>query len=174
VPGTKKYQQFSPVIRSIGEPTVDPELLHLFNDPATNKRLDQVVTFANIPSTATNIQLGWYISTTAPLFTTSGGATAAVLLLDESKLNLQSAEPLTADAVNAAIDTTSGLPDGKVGGAGFGFWDGPDFPRPNDHTVSSTALPRRSSMSMKFALSDTLEVVLKQTAQDGLYLRYDC
>ena len=79
---------------------------------------------------------------------------------------------LTAEAVANAVDTTSGLPEGRVGGAGFGFWD--EFPRPNDHIVSSLPVPPRSTVVMSIAIIDDGDVVIRQTGQDGLYLQYDC
>jgi hypothetical protein len=172
-PGTKAFRQFNPTLVTIDASSSDPSLFHLTNDNKANIQIQQVFTFTNIPATASGISLHWYISATVPEFSSDGSATGAVQLLDTSKLDL-SAPVLTAAAVNAAIDTESGFPGGNVGGAGFGFWAGPDFPKPHEHAVSGTALPVRPTLSFKIAIRDGGDVVIRQTGQDGLYLSYDC
>lgn len=95
-----------------------------------------------------------------------------MVLLDSSKLDL-SAPVLSSSQVSAAIDTAS-LPNGSVGGAGFGYWADPEFKKPHNHIIRGNGLPAKNTLSFWIAIKDQGEVVIRQTEQDGLYLQYDC
>jgi hypothetical protein len=169
-PGTTGFKHFNPTQKTIGSDSSDPSLFHIEND--ANGQIEQVFTFTNIPATAKSIGLKWYISETVPEFYSKGTATAGVLILDGTKLDL-SGPVLTADAVNGAVDKSFGQ-EGSVGGAGFGFWADPEFKKPHDHIISGTDLPAKESLSFKIWIKDLGDVLIRQTGQDGLYLQYDC
>lgn len=176
-PGSKIFRQFNPFMMTIDNADADPGTLQLANYTSNNTHILQVMIFNGVPNTAANFHMGWAISSNQTYFHTHGsGSTASIWLLDNSKLDF-SKQPLTADEVNSAIDTTS-LPNvnnGVIGQAGFGFWDDyKSYPPPKDHNIYTGPLPLKTSLAFKLDLVDQSDVVLKQGSKDGIYLQYDC
>ncbi|KAF2671596.1 hypothetical protein BT63DRAFT_422136 [Microthyrium microscopicum] len=169
-PGTKAFKQFSPTMYTIGVDNPDSTNLHVENTTSTNSHTEQVFTFANVPSTATKIGMGWAASKSITEFVTIGSATGEVYLLDPAKLDFTTL-PLTSDAVTAAIDPSNPT----VGGAGFGAWgDTKSYPLPQTHIITAAGIENHELLAFKISLRDQGNVKLAQTGQDGLYLQYDC
>jgi hypothetical protein len=161
---TKAYRQFQPYLRTIGDPSTSPSRFYISEDNAGN-RTEQVFTFSNIPPTAANLTLQWYVSEPPRTFTASGASTAELHLLDASILVV---EHLTKEHVdNAASPTTTGQ-------AAFDFW--PDSPTQSTHVVSSKFIAPAPDISfrVRLLLGHAGDVVIEQNEQNGWLLKYDC
>jgi hypothetical protein len=161
-------KQFLPLLRTINDPTTDPNVLHVENDTAT---VSQVMTFSEIPATASNFVLWWAQSAPPRDFTAVGGGTVAVYALDSVKLPTDAT--LTPEIVDAAIDTTIGpFGTGRIGSGAFGGW--PAVETQQDHLVGTVDSAAKPELSFRLTLQEKGDVRLVQNEENGWFLRYDC
>jgi hypothetical protein len=164
-------KQFQPVLRTINDNTTNPQTFHVRNDTTARVEISQVITFSNLPATATNYYLQWAQSTSPQEFVTVGGGTVAVYTLDTTKLPAEGV--LTPAIVEAAIDVTVGPHGtGRIGSAAFGGW--PDVPTAREHLVGEANATTQSQLSFRLTLQEPGDVHLLQDAANGWFLKYDC
>jgi hypothetical protein len=163
-------KQFQPVLRTINDITTNPQAFHVRNDTAARVEVSQVMTFSNLPATATNFYLQWAQSSPQD-FVTVGGGTVAVYTLDTTKLPVDGV--LTPEVVEAAIDLTVGPHGtGRIGSAAFGGW--PDVTSPREHLVGEVNATAAPQLSFRLTLQEPGDVRLLQDAANGWFLKYDC
>lgn len=166
----KNNRQFLPNLRTINDATTDPNVFHVANDTAGSS-VSQVMTFANFPVTATEINLYWAQSVPPHDFTATGAAVVDVYFLDSSKSPVDGT--LTPEIVSASIDTRVGpYGTGKIGAGGFAGW--PAVQTQQDHLVGAVNATATSELSFLLVLQDTGDVRLMEDAQNGWFLSYNC
>jgi len=169
-PGTG-LKSFMPILRTINDNTTDPQFFHVQNNSFTTLTIDQVMTFTELPLTATNYYLQWAQSTSPQDFKTVGGGTVAVYTLDTAKLPAEGV--LTPEVVEAAIDVTVGPHGtGRIGSAAFGGW--PDSSGAREHLVGDVNATATGNLSFRLTLQEPDEVTLRQDSSNGWFLKYDC
>jgi hypothetical protein len=169
-PGTG-LKQFLPLLRTINENTSDPTIFHVRNDTTAQVEISQVITFINLPPTATNYYLQWAQSVSPQEFVTVGGGTVAAYTLDTTKLPVDGV--LTPEVVEAAVDLNVGPSGtGRIGSAAFGGW--PEVTTAIEHLVGEVNATSQPELSFRLTLQEPGDVRLRQTGVDGWFLKYDC